>query len=53
MKIEIKEQVVGLSLNSKSADSYLRHSCEFFYQRQLGTPLHFPPSILKDSFFSL
>lgn len=44
MKIEKREQAVALTLNSKNADFYLRHSCEFFYQRHLGTPLQFPPS---------
>lgn len=30
MKLEIREQVVALSLNSKNADFYLKQSCEFF-----------------------
>lgn len=50
MKVDRREETVGLSLNSKNADFYLRHSSECFYQRQPGTPLQFPPSIKKDYF---
>lgn len=49
MTIEIRE-LTGWSFSSKNAHFFLRHSCEFFYQRQTGTPLQFPPSILKDFF---